>query len=225
MLGNGCCGKKIRSYIDAYGTGYDFCRLYADENGAAVLVYNSLAVIAAESITEELKSFIYMLMPITVESDADFKPDKACGYSGIHRTLFRINPAVSEITDGEPEVNGSLDEIYGIISEGFGDIPYDLWYTDISHRIRHGVSKTYLLNKTTLTVQYDIGGFVFVSHVATASENRGKGAARRLLGYVAQEYSREGKTVYLYARDNRVSFYESFGCIPCGEDYLYQIEN
>ena len=100
---------------------------------------------------------------------------------------------------------------------------FDKWYVDISHRIRHGVSELYLYDRTTVTKSFDIDGYVFLSHIATAKSERGKETARRLLRCLAEKYNNEGKEAYLFARDHRRSFYESIGFEPVKEDILYEI--
>ena len=213
-------GRKIRAYIAAYGTGYDFCRLYADDNNGAVLVYNSLAVVDADK-SDELDEFIEMISPVTVEAPIKTSLAINDNYKRIHRTLFRVMPN-EDFIDG---INAMppLDEVYKILAECFDDIDYEMWYTDASHRIRHGISRIYLYGRTTAELAFYDDGFAFLSHIATALDGRGKGAARALVGHIAGTL--EKQNTYLFARDFRRSFYESFGSKAVGEDILYQIEN
>ena len=37
-------GKKMLSYLEAYGTDYDFCRFYVNESGSVLLIINSTAI-------------------------------------------------------------------------------------------------------------------------------------------------------------------------------------
>ena len=36
-----CAGRRILSYLDAYGMKYDFCRFYTDEHGGVILLVNA----------------------------------------------------------------------------------------------------------------------------------------------------------------------------------------
>ena len=118
-----------------------------------------------------------------------------------------------------------MEECYEILKESFDSFgSFDEWYVDISHRIRHGVSGLYLYEKTTVTKYFDIDGFVFVSGIATAASERGKGTARRVLRCLAEEFRTEGKRMYLFALDHRKSFYEAIGFLPVGGDILFEMK-
>ena len=41
-----CCGRKILSYLQAYGTGYDFCRFFINDSNSVFLLINSALLIA-----------------------------------------------------------------------------------------------------------------------------------------------------------------------------------
>ena len=112
--------------------------------------------------------------------------------------------------------------MFKILDEGFDIKEYDAWYADTSHRIRHGISETFLWNSTTVTKLFDIDDFVFLSYIATGKADRGKGRARQLLYYLCSKFEKQGKTVYLFAKDERVSFYEGIGFQPVSCDIFYE---
>ena len=213
-------GKKIRAYVSAYGLNYDFCRLYISDKGGKILIYNGTMTCDGEFDKGELESFAAMSSPVTIEaSDSSFKPD---GYTAYRKTLFRCKACENSILMSEIKVNSSLDDVYKILEEGFGLNEYDAWYADTSHRIRHGMSEVYLWNSTTVTKLFDIDGYVFLSHIATGKSDRGKGRARQLLYYLCSEFEKQGKSVYLYAKDERVSFYEGIGFQPVSTEIFYE---
>lgn len=211
-------GKKIQAYVNAYGLAYDFCRLYSSDKGGLMLVYNSTATIDGVFDRDELNDMIQLISPVTVEcSDNAFVPD---GYNQYCKTLFKGVSCVSEISD--LKVNTCLDDVYHILEESFGLSEYEAWYADTSHRIRHGVSDVFLWNSTTVTKLFDIDNYVFLSHIATGTADRGKGRARQLLYHLCSKYEKQGKSVYLYAKDERVSFYEGIGFIPVSHSVFYE---
>ena len=113
-----------------------------------------------------------------------------------------------------------LDDVFRILAPCFPAIKnsYELWLTDTSHRVRRGLSQSFLLGDyTTATIQYIIDGVALVGHVGTIPEERGKFHAR---------LTQDGFQVRLFARPHRVSYYEEIGFKACGIDLvLERIEN
>ncbi len=217
-------GRKILAAYNAYGSGYDFCKFYSCGNGI-IHIYNTGMVIDGNVDTSETEMFINMIKPVTIEvsSNIAFQLDNA--YTRKHRTLFRVKSGDTDIDFSDVKANDYTDKCFEILSESFDNIgSYDTWYVDISHKIRHNVSELYLYESTTVTRQFNIDGFIFLSHIATAPEARGKGTARRLLYCLGKEAERRGENAYLFALDHRRSFYETIGFEPVYEDTLYEMK-
>lgn len=222
-------GRKILAAYNAYGSGYDFCRFFSCENGdgslGTVHIYNSSMVIDGNADTDDIATLIKMTKPANIEISGGTLL-QLDGYTTRHRTLFRAVPNETDISFADITVNGRAEECYKILAEGFENMgSFEAWYVDTSHRIRHGVSELYYCGETTVTRDFDIDGFVFVSHIATAASARGKGGARRLLYSLADRYAKEEKSMHLFALDHRKSFYEAIGFEPVAEDILYYTNN
>lgn len=217
-------GRKILAAYTAYGGGYDFCRFYSCGSGV-IHVYNTSMVIDGNIDCDEAGMFIDLTKPVSIEMESQ-KALHICGdYSAEHRTLFCVVPRKCDIDMDSVKVNSCTDKCFEILSESFDDmLSYDDWYVDISHRIRHNVSKLYLYESTTITQQFNINGFIFLSHIATAKSQRGRGTARELLRLLGNEAEKRGETAYLFARDKRYSFYKSIGFEPVYEDLLYEMK-
>lgn len=215
-------GKKIRAYLNAYGTKYDFCRLYSSESGGNILTYNGTITADGDFESDELSGFISILNPTTVEvpNGQALKLDKS--YKASKIILFKASKNFNDIKLNGVKQNILLDKIFPILNESFGITEYESWYVDISHRIRHGVSDIFLFKTTTVTKVFDIDNFVYLSYIATAKCDRGRGNAGKLLHMLCGEYIKQGKSVYLYAREERRSFYESIGFIPEKNEILYE---
>ena len=100
---------------------------------------------------------------------------------------------------------------------------YDLWLTDTSHKIRHGLSQCFMLgNFTTATIQYICDNTALVGHVATIPEERGRFHARKLLYWLGEKLNKEGVNVRLFARSHRVSYYEEIGFKEIGRDIVFE---
>lgn len=222
QFGHNIIGGKIASAVTAYGTEYDFCRLYYADSGGYILAYNGSMLCDGVLDADELSVFAGMLNADNIEVSSDTALHIGDGYKRVGRTLFELIPKGNDIDSRCVKQNTLLKKCYEIISAGFGINEFDPWYVDISHRIRHGVSDIYLYKSTTVTKAFDYNGMVFLSHIATSPEARGKGTARSLLYYLCGELSQDGKKVYLYARDERRSFYEDAGFCPVRYDYFYE---
>lgn len=213
-------GYKIRSVLKAYGTEYGFCRLYENERGGHILVFNGTLTADGEFDTEEILQFIGMISPFTVEISREIPIPS--GYSAQERCLFKAPCGIICGEMGEIRKNDCIKECLPIIAEGFGADGLDEWYVDISHRVRHGVSDIYLYKTTTVTKAFDIDGFAFLSHIATAKHDRGQGNAGKLLKQLSSKLQSMGKDIYLYSKKERVSFYDSLGFERVCSDKIYE---
>lgn len=225
-------GKKMLSYLEAYGTDYDFCRFYVNESGSVLLIINSTLLISGSSFEkEELCGFAAMHQPFRIEGDQ--KAIKLLsdleGYHKLHRTWFRLTEDKNiDVDENDIEFDPPLDEVYEILSEGFPNLlEYPLWLTDTSHRVRHGISRVFVYkNSTTASIVYDIDGTVLVGQVATRLTARGSGYARKFLKWIAVYLAKQNKTSYLNALDTRESFYSEIGFEVYSSEYvLEKIDN
>lgn len=217
-------GKKIKAAFLAYGADYDFCKFYACGEGT-VHIYNSSMVIDGKCSIEDVNILIKMTKPHSIEMSSGKTLHTNEYHKKHHRTLFMAKPGETDISMEDIKTNCCMEECFEILSGSFDNFgSFDQWYVDISHRIRHGVSELYLCGKTTVTKCFDIDGFVFVSGIATAASERGKGAARRVLRCLADKFRSEGREMYLFALDHRRTFYEDIGFLPVGEDILYEMK-
>lgn len=217
-------GRKILAAYNAYGSGYDFCKFYSCGDGI-IHIYNTSMVIDGDVDIRETEMFINMIKSLSIEVKSKI-PLQLCGnYCMKHRTLFNVKSGKTDINLDDVKVNSFTERCFEILSESFDNImDYSAWYVDISHKIRHNVSELYLYDSTTVTRQFNINGFIFLSHIATAPEERGKGTARRLLYCLGNEAEKQGENAYLFALDHRRSFYETIGFEPVYEDILYEME-
>jgi len=216
-------GKKMLSYMRAYGANYDFCRFYKITNKTGrgfMFIINSTLIICGDDGLEcddELNLFVSMNLPFRIEGSQKVLngikiPER---YQKLNRTVFELVPDDKPLESIENFVNfnPSLTDVYKILSEGFPNIAqFDLWYTDTSHRCRHGVSRVFTYrNSTTASAVYDIDNTVLIGQVATRTESRGAGYAREFLRWLAKFFNGLGKRAYLLALDVRVSFYREIG--------------
>ncbi|MDE5855219.1 MAG: N-acetyltransferase [Ruminococcus sp.] len=225
MLMKSLSGRKMIAYMNAYGTGYDFCRFYkiTDEVGEGFMFFiNSTLIICTDGklcAGFELVSFINMCMPFRIEGDKrilkEISVNVSNSYQVLNRTIFELVPDEKSQNFAEEFVNfnPNLPEVYKILSEGFPNISdFSLWYTDTSHRCRHGISRVFTYRDcTTASMVFDIGDEVLIGQVATKLSARGSGYAREFLKWLAYFLNNLGKRAFLLALDIRVSFYREIG--------------
>ena len=207
--------QKIRALHLAYGTGYDFCRFYRQENSFLSLLDGN-AVLCDDSSTdyEEWSRFILMCgcRELFCSETAAVSLMKTYDFRCNIVYLMRFEGiAHSEHTVREP----SLADVYNIIREGF-DIEFEPWYLDMSHRVRHGITQCRTLEgKAALVIQHDLNGEALLSQVAALRAHRGEGYASRLVHAVSTELA--PSEVYIVCEDRLVGFYEKCGYSVCGK--------
>lgn len=221
---------KTLAALNAYGTGYGFCRFYSAGSGN-ILLYNSSAVLSGEMTdTEETGDFLKINSPDSAEcppSAAALLAEKgflADEYEFKRRLLFKLipqkafdNERFKENTD-DPV---SLDKMYAVLKNCFGDFQYDLWYADMSHRIRHKVSKAFMCGGSTCAaMDFCIGKKAYISAVGTLPEERGKGLGSGLLKHIAAELELSGAEGFLWCFEELEEFYSHIGFRQIGEDII-----
>lgn len=145
-------GRKIRANYLAYGLDYDFCRFFtvASENGGGTLsVCNKSAVLSGNGDIdfEELFEFLGLCGCESFEYPSRFGEKGNSYWRSVKRTLFEFSPCAKAL--GWLDESPKLDDVYKIVSEGFPELSgcHPEWLTDISHRVRHGVSKVFLFEE------------------------------------------------------------------------------
>lgn len=216
-------GKKMLAYLKAYGLGYDFCRFFeiTNETGKGFMfLINSTLIICAEPdmcADEELDIFINMNLPFRIEGSQHILHtlSESEHYQLLNRTIFELVPDESTANFNEQYVdfNPNLSDVYKILCEGFPNITdFSLWYTDTSHRCRHGISRVFTYKGcTTASAVFDIENEILIGQVATKIDSRGSGYAREFLKWIAVFFNNLGKRTFLLALDIRVSYYREIG--------------
>lgn len=212
---HGIEAQKIRALFQAYGTGYDFCKFF--KQGSAVLAYlDGSCVLYCDNNADfiELSDFLQ----VNGFSDLFCSEDVAdmlskyipADYQKVISMKFSGNSCPADIREAN-----SLIDLFSIVSTGF-DIEFEPWYLDMSHRIRHGVTRAFQLDeKAALVVQHNINGEALLSQIAVVPNFRGNGYASKLIRAVCSVLS--PSECYVICEPKLLSFYEKVGFEPCGE--------
>lgn len=214
----GIIPQRIRALCTAYGYERSFCRAYAqDADKTFMTLLDNEAVVWATEGTDfcELADFMQMNGFSSVLGDNDVA-------KGIMRELSVACDVMSVMRfEGAPQpceadYDPYLCDVADIVNKSFG-IDRDAFYLDMSHRIRHGVSRAVLLEHSALVIQHCANGEALLSAVATDPDYRGRGNASRLiLGVCA--YLAPNK-VNLLCEPKLEGFYEHLGFVK--ESALY----
>ncbi len=201
--------QKIRALFDAYGAKYDFCRFYRQDDGYISVLDGSIVICTGEGCDySELADFL------RIQGFSDVFCSETAGKklaNALDRTyelvdLMKFSGGTSYF-DFDTDV--PLSDVFEIIREGF-DIEFEPWYLDMSHRVRHGVTRCCTLNnKAALVIQHDINSEALLSQVATLKAHRGEGYAKKLVTSVAASLA--PSEVFIVCEDALVSFYEKCG--------------
>lgn len=222
-LSNSYYGGKIRSYAEAYGFGYDFCRFYRSNSGS-ILINNSNGVFDGEFLSdEELNCFIRFSGIATIEAAFDFDIE---GFVRTER-FFLTAPVTESFSYREEDlsVNCRLGEVYEILESSFGKIDRDIWYADMSHRIRHGVSRLFLYKSCAVgSVDFEYGDMGYISDIAVSPDARGQGIAGELLKIIQVFLFTRNITGGLYAYNDMLPFYLHNGYKISGSGSYYTLK-
>ena len=206
---SGVEAQKIRALLQAYGTGYDFCRFYSAEGLIMAQFYDEFVICTfGNADFEELCEFLSFGGASKIFCSDDTgeilseTPELSCN----KLNLMRFSRALSEACVQVSEL--SLSQAYSILKTSF-EIDHEPWYLDMSHRIRHGISRFYGFNGSVLCVQHNLCGEALLSQISTVPEMRNKGYASGLIRAVCRELSES--EVFLLCEDKLVDFYEKIG--------------
>lgn len=214
---------RLQTLLAAYGTGYDFCRFYLQEESGSLLAClddSALLWTTEKADVGELASCLKMteagtlltgeaagraLVPLLpgAESRAGTILEKwASGGEGQNLREAADMPA--------------LREAYRLIAEGFGPIgDFTAWYCDLSHRLRHGVCRVFLQEGKACAVAAQRGDRILLSQVAVSPACRRTGVGTALIRAVEARYP--GCLLAVYSRDGGTDlFYQKLGFRPAG---------
>ncbi len=210
------CGveaQKIRALWLAYSAKYDFCRFY-ETCGAAICEQEGKVVLCVFGKCDyaEIAEFLAFVGAKEIFcSDltaSELKKHIECNIELVNLMRFDGN----EIK-GVTECNPPFDEVFSVISSAFGlpDTMFEMWYLDMSHRVRHNISAMRRLKDSVLVVQHDLNDEVLLSQIATLPEKQRMGNASELILSVCGEY--KGKDIFVICNDNLMRFYAGLGFV------------
>ena len=165
---------------------------------------------------DEWACFIQMLpQAAQVETDATLAAALAPAYDFTPRPVLQLPKSTGDA------VTPQLSEVYALEQAVFGAAmpPFADWYTDMSHRLRHGCGKAVgiyegdtLVSTALVTLATDKVGII--GGVATLPQSRGKGYAHTLVSALAGDLQRAGKQALIVPKTSAAdTLYRRWGAV------------
>ena len=213
---HGVEAQKIRALWLAYGAKWDFCRFFQQEDTFLAALDSSFVL--CESANTDYKELAEFLS-ICGFSDIICSEYSGKMLSGLMEANFhKVNVMTYRGSKCEGELPAEVQpsEIWDIIEKRFSPA-FEPWYLDMSHRVRHGVSRCFSDGKAALVVQHDINNEALISQVCVLPEDEGNGYASSLLCRVCRNLSSNAQVI---CEDKLCRFYEKNGFIHYAELYV-----
>lgn len=220
--------RVIKSHLESYGTGYDFCRFYEIFHRKRVGIISIFNGSAAAELLEtarptgmlkrELWEFSDFVRPAFFELPAELVPKGGIpGCKGFERTFFEINPAENPADLTAPDPEQAFKTI------GLPESSYPVWLTDTLRRVNQGKEELFGYKSSVLTVRFKTSRLAFITDLATPNDDREKGQAGTLLRSAAAILKDRGYTCYTASKPALIGFYGKLGCKLVGKDEAFEI--
>lgn len=214
LPGHGVEALKIRALYSAYGGKYEFCRFFR-QGGTYLACLDGSFVICEGGRTdwEELAGFLTMNgftdIFCSVSAGRELRGKIPAEFSRVDLMEFGSAGTGGALPDCSPS------EAWKVISARF-PIEFEPWYLDMSHRVRHGISRCISDGRAALVVQHSINGESLISQVSVLPEYERQGIAGSLLRSTC---SALGGTIQVICGDELTGFYEKCGFRHAGFRY------
>ena len=217
--------RRIFALHLAYSIDVPFIHYYADGEGSLLAIMDGVGLFHAANndVTEEWATFLAM-HPDIYRLHCSESVGRALMATGLW--TGRVGDVLKY--DGKPLDSApspicespSLPMVYALLRDYFEGIsPFDAWYPDVSHRVRHGcchlacVIDGDRVVSTAMTVA-ETTDMVILGQVATHADHRRKGYAGMCIKSLL--YRLQGKHLYILPLNERAKrLYEKIGFHRC----------
>ena len=178
---------------------------------------------------------------IVANDDADFGEIKdflnVVGFSSLQASPFVFKNLGLEFTEYQvvfkkAKIGGklppmpNLKEVYDILfseeTPHIKKVPFDSFYVDLCHRIRHGTAAAVLNCNSVCVASHITNNAAVISGVATKKNSRKTGSGSMVLNSLCE--SLNGRKIFAAAEESVVPFYIKNGFEVCGKTAIYYIK-
>ena len=209
---------RIQSLYRSYGTGFDFLRFYyqtIDDQITAIMsiMDGNATLVGANSDHNEIIAFLKVIGANTVYFEDELPLE-------IIESGFVVNISVIPIEAKVKEYN--LSSIYDIMSTYFTLPDFDIWYPDISHRIRHNGAVA-ISNSIGAAIGLKGDNCALISGICIDRMKRKKGQGSQLLQELIDTLS--SREIYgLVDINGPIEFYTKNGFSIVSEFSTYKVK-
>lgn len=201
---HGVEAQKIRALWFAYGSRWDFCRFFRQGSGFLAALDGSYVICETKDTDfEEIAKFL-VVCGFSDIICSEHTGKVLSSFMNVNLHTVNLMTYAGDKAKEELTLEVQPSEIWDIIEKRFSPA-FEPWYLDMSHRVRHGVSKCFSDGKAALVVQHDINGEALISQVCVLAEEEGKGYASALLRKICGGLNSK---VQIICEDNLCRFYE-----------------
>ena len=217
-------GVRIAAQIAAYGLSEPFFLVYRGEDGSVLSLLDGAATLLAGDDPEEALCFLSMSPQVTsLRTDRDTAEQFATA-RGLAVRTGAVLKAPPRLTPTGSAVTVAPAAFYPLAKRVFGDtLPlYDVWYADVSHRLRRDVCRLVAVceGKTPVSGAMTVaeaGDAWLLGTVCTDEAFRKRGYAAACVTALSCEGERRHKAVYIAAKNpSAQALYEHLGFTVCG---------
>ncbi len=211
---------RILSLYESYGCNFDFLRFYTqkvnDVCTAVISVMDNHATVheVKSADYDELLQFLCAIGCETVFSESTMPLKSIESGTVMHYSSVGAKSKICE------EVN--LTAVYNIMSTCFAMPDFNIWYPDISHRIRHG-GATAVLNNNGCAVALTSSKGALISGICVDKYKRNKGNGTYILQSLLSSIN--AKDIFALIEENGpINFYKKNGFSPIGKFNTYKVK-
>ncbi len=215
------CAIRIESLKCAYGFDTSFLHFFADGKGCLASLMDGYCIFhSPHGLTDEWQAFFRLLPDIkTLYTDEISGRNivKAFNLPYKSGSVMRLNKGSATVKQLPVP---SLRLVYDLLKRVFVEYtPFDSWYVDVSHRIRHGCCRISTIQRHDLPVACamtvaETESAVIIGGVATDATHRGQGLAQECIDALLAAIPQE--TVFIAPVDAYAQrYYERFGFVVC----------
>ena len=178
---------------------------------------------------------------IVASDDADFGEIKdflkVVGFSSLQASPFVFKKLGLEFTEYQvvfkkakiggklppmPNIKNAYDILFDEESPHIKKVPFDSFYVDLCHRIRHGTAAAVLNCNSVCVASHITNNAAVISGVATKISSRKTGSGSTVLNSLCE--SLNGRKIFAAAEESVVPFYIKNGFEVCGKTAIYYIK-
>lgn len=181
---------------------------------------NFILFLTDSSCVDEVSAFMRVAGASTVLCSDSFKLDLFGAKSTTGAVLVRndfYDEISSDLVFREPDIKLAFDLIVSCADDNFSPPPFDDFYVDVNHKLRHKTMRMFgLFDKDELvsvamTVAESPQGAV-LGAVSCSPNYRRLGYGSEIVKYICNSLISEGKSVFLHRAENaNFAFYENLG--------------